>query len=231
MKTKNEWIQEVYDIYHKIKQHKEAYDIEMNGMPLRIFPNVFSPKYFTDSLYFAQEIAKLSKEKSLLEIGTGTGIIALKAKREGAKNIVAVDINDDALANTTWNAQNLNLDIDVRKSNVFENIKTDETFDIIFWNHPFNRGKNKDESILLRAGFDYEYEATKRYFSEGRKYLTVNGKLLLGTGSFAEIEYLEDVADKLDLRMILIAKKSFPILDGGYFINDFFIYEIKTKTQ
>ncbi|MBR1877832.1 MAG: 50S ribosomal protein L11 methyltransferase [Paludibacteraceae bacterium] len=52
--------------------------------------------------------------KTVLDHGTGTGVLAIFAKRLGAKQVVAVDIDEKAVANAKENALLNNVEIDVR---------------------------------------------------------------------------------------------------------------------
>ena len=58
------------------------YEVEKSGIKISVFKNVFSPFFFGDSEYFADNLFSIPglnvKEKNILEIGTGTGLIALK---------------------------------------------------------------------------------------------------------------------------------------------------------
>ena len=52
--------------------------------------------------------------KTVLDHGTGTGVLAIFAKRLGAKQVVAVDIDDKSVENAKENAALNGVDIDVR---------------------------------------------------------------------------------------------------------------------
>jgi len=71
-------------------------------------------------------------ERSVLDFGTGTGILAILAERSGAKNIIAIDNDDWSIANAEENFKKNNCDkIILRKaSNTVSEIK----FDIILAN-------------------------------------------------------------------------------------------------
>ena len=83
--------------------------------------------------------SKLQTPKSaILDVGTGSGVIALSLAIECPEaEIVAVDISDDALALANENATKLNLTHRVRflKSNLLE--RAEGTFDLIVANLPY----------------------------------------------------------------------------------------------
>ena len=75
MVLKGQFEKKVREIYEKIRSHREPYGISILGIDIIVLPDVFSPKYFTDSEWYAKEAAEIVGAGSLLEIGTGTGIL------------------------------------------------------------------------------------------------------------------------------------------------------------
>ena len=55
--------------------------------------------------------------KNVLDHGTGTGVLAIFAKRLGAKQVVAIDIDDKSVENAKENAALNNVEIEVRLGN------------------------------------------------------------------------------------------------------------------
>lgn len=138
MTIQKECEQKVRDVFEKTKSHKKMYTIHINNIEIEIFPNVFSPAYFTDSTWFAQNIPKIVGQHSFLEIGTGTGIIALCTRLHGAQ-VSATDINPDAVKNARYNFKKHNLTANFYYGDMYEPIPSNKKFDFVFWNHPFNR--------------------------------------------------------------------------------------------
>ena len=50
-----------------------------------------------DSLLLKRYVTKYSKNKSVLDVGTGSGIQALAAKSSGASAVLAVDVDEEAI--------------------------------------------------------------------------------------------------------------------------------------
>ncbi len=95
--------------------------------------NVLIPRPETELLVDnAIEILKVQKSKvKVLEIGTGSGIISVMlAKQIENIEIIAVDINEDALALAKENAKKHNVEekIDFRLSNLYENVPENDIF-------------------------------------------------------------------------------------------------------
>jgi ribosomal protein L11 methylase PrmA len=67
---------------------------------------VFHPRYFISSECFAEFIGGLDLSgKHVVDIGTGSGILALAAARAGAENVIATDINPNAALTAIENAR------------------------------------------------------------------------------------------------------------------------------
>ena len=111
-------------------------------------------------------IEKLFSGKgNLIDIGCGSGVIGLTIKNK-FKNlkIDMIDISDKALEVTKENANLLNLNVDIYKSDILKNVKN--KYDIIISNPPYESIKYKptldnEPSISLYAENDGLY-----YFEE-----------------------------------------------------------------
>ena len=108
-----------------------GYDFEVNE-------NVLIPRFETEQLI--EYLIKYIKDNefdfpNILDIGTGSGAIAVTLKKELDCNVSAVDISNDALEIAKKNALNNNVDIDFFNSDVFSNVKG--KFDVIVSNPPY----------------------------------------------------------------------------------------------
>jgi release factor glutamine methyltransferase len=215
-RERKDWYKHIFDIYDRMraKSKKGAYDVEFGGLTLTVLPEVYSLLFFSDTLWFARQISKIVGAKSLLEIGTGTGAIALLCAKNGAR-VVATDINTHAVKNAKFNARRCQVDISVREGDMYAPIKGDEKFDYIFWSHPFNNWKEPVEDLLLQSGLDYGYKGLEKYISEAKKHLNKNGKLLLGTGDTADLETIASFAHKNGYKMKLLNEIEIPIETGS----------------
>lgn len=225
MVNQKEWESEVRKIYRKIKSHKKSYTIIIDRISVVIFPNVFSPKYFTDSVWFARILPEIVKKKNLLEIGTGTGIVALFAALGGAK-ITATDINADATANAAYNFKKHKIPVKTFTGDMYTPLPKNSRFDFIFWNHPFNRGENCKENILLKSGFDFHYESLEKYISGAHLHLKPRGKLLLGTGNFATLSEIKRIVSRNNYAMRLLRRTKLPLSEGSKISNEYHIYRL-----
>jgi release factor glutamine methyltransferase len=109
--------------------HKEFY-----GLELAVTPAVLIPRPETELLV---ELALQRNFSSVLDLGTGSGALALAIKkhRPGAR-VSAVDASGEALCIARLNAASLGLEIEFREGEWFEPLG-DERFDLIVSNPPY----------------------------------------------------------------------------------------------
>jgi ribosomal protein L11 methyltransferase len=75
-------------------------------------------------------LTQQAPNKSVLDYGCGSGILAIAAKKLGAQHVVGVDIDSQAIIASVYNAEQNDVDIDFYDANVF----THQTFDIVVAN-------------------------------------------------------------------------------------------------
>lgn len=200
------------------------------GFDIEVDENVFSPKHFNGwRIYtgFFKENKESIAGKSVLEIGCGTGITSLYLARIGAKKVTAVDINPFAVYNTLRNAKLNGIELDVRLSDIYSNIRQGEMFDIIYWNMPFMYRDESYEydSVLEKGLFDPGYRITDRFLKESKEHLTPDGVLYVGMGgeNFGDPRRFLELIKKHGYRYrILHAEQSDEINPV-----DFLLYELR----
>lgn len=67
-----------------------------------------------EALIEAQEQGYFAQERHVLDMGCGTGVLGIMAKKCGAAHVVAVDIDDKSVTNTLENAAANHVKLDVR---------------------------------------------------------------------------------------------------------------------
>lgn len=144
-------------------------------------------------------------ESKILDVGTGSGVIALSlAAKFPDAEILAVDISDDALALAQENAARLNLAGQVRflKSNLFENVEG--TFDLVVANLPYvsiqardklSREVLRDPAVAVFAGARGD-ELVRELIARAPSRLRPGGMLALEIGVGQSDALLSALAEK-----------------------------------
>lgn len=153
-----------------------------NDISLKIFEGVYCPA--EDSLLLAEYLENQDLQgKKVLEIGTGSGFIAILAAKKGAV-VDACDVNPNVIECSKTNAENNNVKINIFLSDLFENVKG--LYDIIIFNPPY-LPEDEDDDI---AGRDKRYsggkegkEIIEKFLESAHEYLKTGGCILLITSS------------------------------------------------
>jgi len=101
------------------------------------------------------------KEKSVLDMGAGTGVLAILAEKFGAKNVLAVDIEDWSAENIVENCKRNNClniesrcgDIDCIHENEFDVILANINRNILVEQLPYYSNKIIKGGFLMLSGF------------------------------------------------------------------------------
>ncbi len=175
-----------------VRKHDMPYETDVLGKSITVLPNVMSPKYDWSSEFFVKNMPG-QKGKSFLEIGSGCGIVSVFAGYQNAKNIVAVDINKNAIRNTKENLEKHEISNHVTYySDVFSNVSG--TYDTIAFNAPYHG--NSPSDILEYGVSDPDYRALKIFLGNASEYLNKNGQVLLGFSDTGDIDLLNDLIIK-----------------------------------
>ena len=106
------------------------------GLKLKVNKSVLIPRPETE-LLVEKAISLITKNnyKTALDIGTGSGAIAIAVKKETNVEMTALDISEEALAIAKENACTYELDITFIESDIFSAVK--DKYDVILSNPPY----------------------------------------------------------------------------------------------
>jgi release factor glutamine methyltransferase len=159
---------------------------------------IYEPR--EDSFLLEKYVKQYAKGK-VLDMGTGSGIQAFAAK-EKTNDVLAVDINDDAVELVKKKG------IRAVKSDLFENVF--EKFDLITFNLPYlpkEDGEDPEVALQVTGGMEGN-ELFKKFIIDVGSYLNEDGKILVVVSSLTpDIE--EIISDHNFKFEILEEKKMF----------------------
>jgi release factor glutamine methyltransferase len=179
--------------------------VEFCGLTFLCDKRAMIPRPETEQLVELVQSAILDPRSSILDVGAGSGVIALSlaAKLPEAK-ILAVDVSDDALALAQENAARLNLSDRVRflKSPLLENVEG--VFDLIVANLPYVSIQDRhtlspevlhDPEVALFAGAQGD-ELVRELIEQAPFRLRPGGLLALEIGLGQSEALLSALAEK-----------------------------------
>ena len=136
----------------KLKNHVPIQYItektEFYGLPFKVTPAVLIPRPETEELveWIISDHENVKKQIRILDIGTGSGCIAISLKKNLTNTIIkAIDISEEALKLAKENAGLNELQVDFRKEDILQKENFSEQYDIIASNPPYVREEEKKD--------------------------------------------------------------------------------------
>ncbi|WP_440053873.1 peptide chain release factor N(5)-glutamine methyltransferase [Pseudoalteromonas sp. T1lg65] len=164
---------------------------EFWSLPLQINNSTLIPRPDTETLVEQALSLGLPDDARVLDLGTGTGAIALALASEKPNwQIIAVDASKDAVALAKANQQRLGFNnVTVEHSNWFSAINN-QKFDLIVSNPPYideldhhlSQGDVRFEPLSALVAPDNGYADIYHIITYGRQFLHVDGYMMLEHG-------------------------------------------------
>ena len=183
------------------------------GLPFIVDKNTLIPRPETEELvaWIIKEASKIKLQKgkklSILDIGTGTGCIAISlAKNISKTHISALDISEDALKIAKQNALLNNVEIDFYEIDILNTNSLPQQFDIIVSNPPYVRESEKigikknvlqnEPHIALFVENENPLLFYKKIADLAKKYLSEKGVLFFEINQYLEKETVKMLEKK-----------------------------------
>ena len=172
-------------------QKHGARTVKVNGLKLGVARGVFDPSLHFTSGFMAKYISSpgvLHAEEAVLDVGTGTGVLAIAAARAGCKKVVGVDLSPVAVACARVNVRRNGLADAVHvEVGAYVPKQTSGLFDVVISNPPYFRGSQADRSqMAYLAGAKLEWfdgfidNVTPRFRPEGRVLMVLSDTAEIG---------------------------------------------------
>ena len=170
--------------------------------------DIYTPS--EDTFLILRHIKEYARDKSVLDMGTGSGILAIEALRY-ASRVVAADSNPKALEHVAQKAK----EIELIETDLFSNIA--DSFDLIIFNPPY---LPEDEyGSKATDGGKEGYETILRFLREARGHLNTNGIILLVFSSHSGKLRIDTAIQELGYTFKELERKSL-------FFETLYLYEI-----
>lgn len=189
----------------EMSSRTKSFEISLAGIDITVLPHVYPGGIDSELMC---EVLQVSNTDEVLDICTGTGIIAIKAAKLGAKRVVGIDLNPESVKNAKLNKVKLDIkNIEFLEGSLFEPI-TGQKFDVITINPPYTDKKpaNKTEICF----WDENNLTSKNFFREFKDYLKPNGKAFFAWADFSSIELIEELARENNVKLRLVKSQKTP---------------------
>lgn len=155
---------------------------------------------------------------SVLDVGTGTGVQAVIAAKRGAEKVIAIDIDDNSLENAKENIKfhKLGNIIELRKSDLFNNLQEGERFDLIISQLPF--ADIDYDSPVGHFLFDADFRLHERLLRDGQYHLNQNGQIFIPSGDVANENKLNKLITKYHYKIAKVEEEMFQSLKWKLYI-------------
>lgn len=198
----------------RLKGEPIAYIIqerEFWSLPFYVSPATLIPRPDTELLVEHVLARHHQSELTCLDLGTGTGAIALAlASEQPSWNVDAVDFSNEAIVLAQKNAQRLQLaHVKIYQSDWFSAIEQDKKFNIIVSNPPYidendqhlTEGDVRFEPLSALVASDNGYSDIKQIAKSALKYLEHKGALYFEHG-FEQAIGVRNILKQLGYRNI-----------------------------
>lgn len=175
------------------------------GINLEIPPGVFHPGFFFSTKFLLQYISRQElKEKTVLELGAGSGLISLYAARQGAF-VTATDINPEAIKYLKVNSQINEVEVEIIRSDLFANLPQ-KPFNLILINPPYyKKNPSSYAEYAWYCGEKGEYFQT--LFANLKYYIHQQSKVYMVLCDGCDMEMIHAEAGKNFFRMKCVNTK------------------------
>jgi release factor glutamine methyltransferase len=169
-----------------------------------------------DSFLFTENLDVKAGE-SVLDIGTGSGLLGVLAAKKGA-SVVSVDVNPHALRCAKSNAalNDTRSNMDFVQSDLFRSFRETVKFDVILFNAPYLPTEGTEGDTLLEkawSGGKSGRQVIDKFISDAPKHLKPKGRILLLQSTLSNINETERKFKENGLHTSIVAERSLPFFE------------------
>jgi len=196
--------------YHLVLRRRGTWRTKAAGMRFIVRPTVFHPRYFISSGRFAEFISSLDlRAKQVIDVGTGSGILAIAAARSGSEHVIATDVNPNAALSVPENARHNGVGDRVTAvcMDLLSGFAAHALFDVIIANPPKHTQEPHD---LADKGWNGgpNHRDIAALFDQARERLKPEGKLYVMLSSHSKLDLIEKMIERASLRFRVIKRYS-----------------------
>jgi release factor glutamine methyltransferase len=223
-------MQRIYEIqrqmHQKFRDVTSAYgqDVSYLGRLFVVDQGVFWPSWDSQALVKNYVI---NSGEDVCDVCTGSGVIAVYSAEKGARKVVALDINPNAIKSTKTNAKIHGVEniVDARQSDMFSALREGEMFDVVTMNPPFTNHREELYDYAEKTVWDQDLYVQRKFFEGLPRVLkpTPNARAYVAGASFGAIDEFKERAKQAGFSMQEIGKT---VVDD---LRTFYAFELRRK--
>ena len=192
---------------------RQPYTVDLNGLKVQVDKSVFPLDIGYTSQYLAETLKRYHPRKAL-DMGCGTGYLAMLLKRNGASEVWAVDRHRPSWACTMLNAFSNHLTLHFQQSDLFREVPL-QKFDLIVFDQPYYPSSR---DLFGGPCPDGGKKVIERFLREVPPYLPSNGVIIMPFSDMA--------GKKHDPKKIAIDFKVTTVMETENEFGRHFVYQI-----
>lgn len=194
--------------------HYPTKRIHFGDLVFDVNDDVYEPA--EDSFLFVENL-DVTKDQIVLDLGTGSGILAVSVARK-ANHVIAVDLNPYAIQCARANAKlnNVSGNIDFLQSDLFSAFCDNVQFDVVLFNAPYLPSEEGEDSSWIErawAGGANGRAVVDRFIAQVPAYLTSDGRVLLMQSTLTGVDETIQTFTNNDLRASVVATQKLPFFE------------------
>ena len=188
--------------------------IHFEGLIFDVCDDVYEPA--EDSFLFAQNLT-VKRGETVLDLGTGSGILAIAAAAQGAGSVLAVDLNPYAVRCAKMNAKLNGVgNVDFLQSDLFSALRSGVKFDLVLFNAPYLPSEAGEETSWLgrswAGGIDGRV-VVDRFIAQVGAYLKLSGSVLLMQSTLTGVEQTLQAFQACGFKASVVATQQLPFFE------------------
>jgi release factor glutamine methyltransferase len=181
----------------------------IDGLTVDAPAGIYHPTPDSSSELFIRNLNGLDRQRitKTLEIGAGCGAISLYIASKWKCRVVASDISSEAVESVKRNADLNSLEIDIIKSDLFNNIQESD-FDLIIFNAPLI-DQEPESSIERYSLCDPEGRIVGSFLREARNYIKKSGLIIFSLCSNSAYEVMDELTPRFRIVALELGSSGF----------------------
>lgn len=189
----------------EIYQHKQGQKISSDN---EVFNDILYKRFSSDN----------ALPKRVLELGLGNGINSIMLKKKFPQwNITGVEIDSEQAKLAEYNCDLQAINIQIKEGDL-RNLQSDEKYDLIIANPPYQKVGSGRQSPYLRTNLA-KFELTCRMedvFIALKKNLSINGEAWLLYAQEREADLIKNIDEGIFNKILMIRKNKIVIVGLKY---------------